>query len=141
MSLSASVNTPTTADAAKARLHPFAPDVVTPDQFHGEGPAASLSTGERSLMLAVLEDGIRCFQEFSQDPRLRPRMLARQAETWIESRDTTWPFSFENVCSFLDLDAGRLRTTLLRSRDEPRAGRPRRASHRVCRLSPTVRPR
>jgi hypothetical protein len=130
---------PTTAASATARnRHPFAPDVVTPDQFHGPGPAASLSSGERSLMLAVLEDGIRCFEEFSRDSRLRPRMLARQAEHWIESRDTSWPFSFENVCSFLDLDAERLRTKLLQSRDEPRGERPRRASHRVCRLSPSA---
>lgn len=130
---------PTTGASATARnRHPFAPDVVTPDQYHGPGPAASLSSGERSLMLAVLEDGIRCFQEFSRDSRLRPRMLARQAEHWIESRDTSWPFSFENVCSFLDLDAGRLRSTLLQSREEPETPRPRRTSHRVCRLSPSV---
>ncbi len=140
MSMSASLATPA-GIAPKSRAHPFAPDVVTPDQFHGEGLAASLSAGERSLMLAVLEDGIRCFQEFSEDTRLRPRMLGRQAQLWIESQDTSWPFSFENVCSFLDLDAGRLRTTLLRTREEPRGDRRRRTSHRVCRLSPSVKSR
>ncbi|MFM8412253.1 MAG: hypothetical protein ACKOCT_18480, partial [Alphaproteobacteria bacterium] len=88
------------SETARPKPHPFAPDVVTPEQFHGPGPMAAISAGERSLMLAVLEDGIRCFQEFSRDPRLRPRRLARQAESWIESRDMSWPFSFENVCSF-----------------------------------------
>lgn len=139
------MSTPTmnssTETSSRARPLPFAPDVVMPDQFHGPGPAALLSAGERSLMLAVLEDGIRCFQEFSRDSRLRPRRLARQAESWIESRDTSSPFSFENVCSFLDLDADRLRKTLLQSRDEPEAVRPRRTRHRVCRLSPSAGPR
>ena len=75
------------------RNHPFAPDVLLPEQFHGPESAAAKSSGERSLMLAVLEDGIRCFQEFSRDHRVGPQMLGRQAQRWIESTSADWPLA------------------------------------------------
>jgi hypothetical protein len=37
----------------------------------------------------------------------------RRAIAYVASTDRGWPFSFENVCDALDLDAGRLRVALV----------------------------
>ena len=119
----------------------FGPDVILPEQFYDGGPRIEEVSGERALMLAVLEDGIRCFQEHLTSPRVRPRLLARQAEKWIRSGDWDWPFSFNNICESLALDPDSLRERLLAPRpageDRPR---PRPSSHRVYRLTPRVKP-
>src|SRR5437867_11659732 len=60
----------------------FAPDVVFPEQFFEGARRDSQASGEKALMLAVLEGGIRCFQEHLRNPRSNPRLLARQAAPW-----------------------------------------------------------
>src|SRR2546428_10999318 len=64
-------------------------------------------------MLAVREDGIRCFQEHLRTPRSNPRLLSQQAEAWIRAVDYEWPFSFNNVCETLGIDPSALRAALL----------------------------
>jgi hypothetical protein len=49
------------------------------------------SNGPRTLMFAVLEDGIRCF---------------------LANVNTSRPFSFETLCTTFDIDAGKLRAQL-----------------------------
>jgi hypothetical protein len=73
------------------------------------GPVA----GERALMRAVLEDAIRCLAGEAGPVRERPQ-LAAEARTWIEGADLQWPYSFENVCDHLGVDADRLRARILR---------------------------
>jgi hypothetical protein len=69
----------------------------------------SLVCGEKALMLAVLEDAIRCL-----DARTRAgARRAREAERWIRADDHDWPFSFLNVCAHLEIDMPRLRAALL----------------------------
>lgn len=36
----------------------------------------------------------------------------RNALAWVASTDRLWPFSFENVCEALDMDAGDVRRQL-----------------------------
>jgi len=91
----------------------FAPDIVLPEQFFEGARRDSQASGEKALMLAVLEDGIRCFQEHLRNPRSNPRLLSQQAETWIRAVDYEWPFSFNNVCETLRIDPDALRRTLL----------------------------
>jgi hypothetical protein len=118
----------------------FGPDVLLPDQFFGRSNVLEEVSGERALMLAVLEDGIRCFQENLANPRVRARLMARQAEKWIRSADWDWPFSFNNICESLELDAESLRRRLLAGEECENGGeRPRRSSHRVYRLTPRVK--
>jgi hypothetical protein len=74
-------------------------------------------SGEKALMLAVLEDAIRCFQEHLRSPRDNPRRLSRQAEEWARADDWDWPFSFNNVCDTLGLNPHALRTALFRWKD------------------------
>jgi hypothetical protein len=91
----------------------FAPDIVLPEQFFEGARRDSQASGEKALMLAVLEDGIRCFQEHLRNPRSNPRLLSQQAEAWIRAVDYDWPFSFVNVCETLGIDPAALRTALL----------------------------
>jgi len=91
----------------------FAPDIVLPEQFFEGARHDSQASGEKALMLAVLEDGIRCFQEHLRNPRSNPRLLSQQAETWIRAVDYDWPFSFNNVCETLRIDPSALRAALL----------------------------
>ena len=91
----------------------FAPDIVLPEQFFEGVRRDSQASGEKALMLAVLEDGIRCFQEHLRNPRSNPRLLSQQAEAWIRAIDYEWPFSFNNVCETLGISPDALREKLL----------------------------
>lgn len=89
-------------------------------------PAAP-GAAERGLMRALLEDAIGCLAgEIGQ--RRERHALAAEARHWMENRDRQWPFSFENVCDGLDLDAGYLRARLLLTAAPPPASRARRAA-------------
>lgn len=67
---------------------------------------------EKSLLLAVLEDAVACFQKYSvaQDPR--GKEMFREAEHWIMQAKNGWLFSFDNVCDLLGLDPAYLRQGL-----------------------------
>jgi hypothetical protein len=95
------------------------PESVLPAQFEPARHAMG-AAGERALMLAVLEDAIRCLQEHRRGRRAEPRRLAREAEAWIRS-NADRPFSFVGVCDALDIPAPHLRAALLAWRGRPRA--------------------
>ncbi|HZR80587.1 MAG TPA: hypothetical protein VFD92_05770 [Candidatus Binatia bacterium] len=130
----------TRPERASRDATPFGPDVILPAQFYEHASTLDHASGEKALMLAVLEDGIRCFQEHLKNPRVRPRLLARQAERWIRSKDWEWPFSFNNVCESLELNPECLRARLLAPREDGAAPSKPRSSHRVYRLTPRVKP-
>ncbi len=68
--------------------------------------------GIRALMLAVLEDGIFCFQNYFLKPSRSNQRLSREAEEWITAREEGI-FSFDNICDTLELNHERLRKDLL----------------------------
>lgn len=69
-------------------------------------------TGVKALMLAVLEDGIRCY--LSLDPRLQA-----EAEHWVDSPQRKLVFSFEVICDTFAIEASAARRMLraLRGRE------------------------
>lgn len=86
----------------------FAPELFLPEQL--EAPRAdSLISGERALMLAILEDAIRC----AQAPQKGRQRMARDAQNWMRSSDQRWPFSFVNICETLEIPAEKLRQAVL----------------------------
>jgi len=101
----------------------FAPDIILPEQFSGGVRRDSQASGEKALMMAVLEDGIRCFQEHLRAPRANPRLLSQQAEVWIGAVDYEWPFSFNNICETLGIDPSALRAALFAWKMARLAGR------------------
>ncbi len=108
------------------------PDVILPQQFFDGPRRDSDFSPEKALMLAVLEDAIRCFQEYFRTTRARPRMLSRQAERWIRTRDWNWPFSFNNVCEALGIDPDCMRDTLLRMKYERLMDPPRQRAAQIA---------
>lgn len=72
-------------------------------------PAGTPHTGTKALMLAVFEDGIRCYLS-------NKRRLQREAETWIYcSRRLV--FSFDVLCETFGLDPNATRRALRQLRE------------------------
>ena len=110
-------------------------DLVRTQAVTGGESRTGQLTGTRALMLAVLEDGIRCYLG-------NARITAQEAEFWIFSAPPRIrsPFSFAVICEMLGLDPGAVRTTLKRMKKDnlpPRKALPRtrhnvRIPGRVC---------
>ena len=90
----------------------LAPDTILPSQYFGALRGRTEMSGERRLMVAILEDALRCFQKHVGDQDAKGRQLFLDAEEWIMTDNPTWFFSFPNVCSTLDLDPDYVRQGL-----------------------------
>jgi hypothetical protein len=69
---------------------------------------------ERRLALAVLQTVLHDCRSEGADPgeapaRPRDREAYDRAMAYVMSPDRTWPYSFENLCETVGLDAGYLR--------------------------------
>jgi hypothetical protein len=109
------------------------PDAILPIQFF-EGRRRSRAEHDplRRLMFAVLIDALRSFQaDLGAQQESRRREFA-EAEFWLFRAACDEPFSFETVCSVLEIDAGRLRHGLSQWRARKLAGE---AVPRMIRLS------
>jgi len=96
----------------------FSPDPISRFQYEKVHEAKKGLAGhqaERDLMLAVLEDGIACFQGYFFKPSRTNEKLLLETEEWINSNDDG-VFSFINVCETLGLDTEALRKGLQRWR-------------------------
>lgn len=114
----------------------FVPDVVTPEQFFDSRRDDSTIRPVKRLMLAVLEDALRCFQN-NADAKSGPRRrLFDEAEEWLCGSGGEGPFSFDSVCQTLGIEPGFLRRGLLEWRTQQLAGT---AQRRLARRSPVVR--
>ena len=90
------------------------PEVLMPSQYLDLLRGHSPYEGEKRLMLAVLEDAISCFQKYAGASRGRRQRLFKEAEEWLFDEESRWAFSFETICSTLDLSPEFLRRGLLR---------------------------
>jgi predicted ABC-class ATPase len=72
--------------------------------------------GVRRLMWAILKDTLRCYQSYSDARTIHERRRFIEADQWIHSRDTSWVFSFETICSVLGINSDFLRTEVERWR-------------------------
>lgn len=102
-------------------------DIILPSQFvstlRRQGPSMK---GEHQLLIAMLEDAVRCYQKHIHARTKNEQQLFDDAEQWImrkdaqrihRSRDEVPAFSFENVCEALGLDADYIRAGLRRWRN------------------------
>jgi len=82
-----------------------------PEQFFS---VAHIPTNqpEAALMRAVLEEALTCFQSQFYIRRDKAQRLARDAEAWFFSDETSWPFAFVNICDVLQLDPSYIRRGL-----------------------------
>jgi hypothetical protein len=74
---------------------------------------AEPASGERRLLLAVLEDGIRTYLKYAHATHGRGFNLRREALVWLTAGDRRDVFAFENICEALAIDAPRLRERVL----------------------------
>jgi hypothetical protein len=88
-----------------------------PDTLLGEDYAANFRRKfplepERTLLLAVLEDGVRCFQENLLAAGGKRRTLFEEANEWLFSDDSAWFCSFISICTLLNLEPNYIRRGL-----------------------------
>lgn len=108
------------ADGILERL--LIPIVLTPIQWAAKRSRADQYSGERSLIVAVLEDSIR---SYVKQPKMR-----EEIRLWVETIDGFGPFAFEGACGYLDIDVDYLREGLIRWMGEVDAGRVRKPKRR-----------
>ncbi len=98
------------------------PQCVLPEQFFRSFRRQQASqTGEYRLLVAVLEEAIRCFQQNAFRTGTRQRRLFLEAEQWFMGNDHRSAheagFSFGYVCEVLSLDSTWLRAGIHRWRE------------------------
>ena len=114
----------------------FVPDVITPEQFYDTRRDEGAMAPVKRLMMAVLEDALRCFQNNS-DAKSGPRKrLFAEAEQWLCGESNDGPFSFDTVCETLGIEPEFLRGGLREWRNQQLAGV---SARRLARRSPVVR--
>jgi hypothetical protein len=86
------------------------PEVLLPVQYGG----GRRLVPEEALMLAVLQDGVDTFRRYRGVPGRRARRLFAEADAWLRSEDTTWPYAIVNICDALGLDVAWLRGVVVR---------------------------
>ncbi len=103
-----------------ARL--FEPDLITPHQHRDRVQMERTDQPEVRLMLAVMEDAVATYQRYASEPSRRSRRLFEEAASWINSTDTSWPYSFENICAALHFEPETLRKGLEEWRQQREQG-------------------
>jgi hypothetical protein len=88
-------------------------DFVHPVQFEDIWSHSRARTSEQRLALAVLERAILDLQKYRYARRRRQQRIYRETYEWVTMDDYTWPFSFLNVCTLLNLSPEGLRRGLL----------------------------
>jgi hypothetical protein len=113
------------------------PDALTPQQFYDGRRADSPAIQPiKRLMLAVLEDAMRCYQSYFNAHTGAHRRLFAEAEAWILDRKADGPFSFETICETLGINAECMRSSLREWRVQQLNGT---APPRLARRSPVTR--
>jgi hypothetical protein len=92
----------------------FQPDTLLPAQFLDTYRRKAHLEPETSLMLAVLEDAVACYQKYALARDENGVELFRDAERWILQKDAAWLFSFDNICDSLGMNPDYLRAGLVR---------------------------
>ena len=96
----------------------FQPDTLLSAQYFENFRRKTLLEPEKRLMLAILEDAIKCFQENLLAQSGRGKKLFDEAEEWILDKAMDWIFSFENICAVLRFNAEYLRDGLVRWKEK-----------------------
>jgi len=108
------------ADSAnRAKVHAgetlvslFQPDALLSDPYLDSFRRHVTFEPERQLMLALLQDAIKTFQDNLSASGGKKRRLFEEAEEWIFGADRDWVFSFASVCRALGMDPNYLRKGL-----------------------------
>jgi len=97
--------------------HLLQPDTLLPSQYYAALKRKGAHEPERRLAIAVLQDAVDCFQKHLRARDRKAQQLFADVQEWICSEDRSWPFSFENICDLLQINAEYLRHGLLSWRE------------------------
>ena len=96
----------------------FQPDTLLSAQYFENFRKKILPEPEKRLMLAILEDGVNCFQDNLFAHNARSKRLFAEAEEWIVKPGGDWIFCFETVCETLGINPEYVRRGLLRWKEK-----------------------
>lgn len=92
-------------------------DILTIDQFLATHVSSSHLAPEKILLLAVLQDAVSCFQENLGASDRRKKRSFLEANEWFMAEDTSYIFSFVNICDALNVAPSYLRRGLMTWKD------------------------
>jgi hypothetical protein len=102
-------------DSSRLRRSVWEQEILTPDQFvHPARESLAAWTGERRLLLAVLEEAVHTYRKYCQVCTRREKQLFGEVQEWFLSQDTHWLYAFESICSYLGFDPDSIRKDLQR---------------------------
>jgi hypothetical protein len=98
-------------------------DIPTISRFDSQSDDPELAASPTNrLMLAVLEEALVTFQKGMRSRDVLDRRHSRNVDRWVAATDGDELFSFESVCSSLNIDPGYVREGLDRIRCAERTG-------------------
>jgi hypothetical protein len=100
--------------AEEAMPSAFQPDVMLPVQYFEALRRKPFLEGEKLLAFTILKQAVDDYMRYLNSPRRKGQRRFREAEEWIDRKDRTWLFSFDNVCASLDIDPDYMRKGLHR---------------------------
>jgi hypothetical protein len=92
----------------------FQPDSLVNSEYFNSIRRSAVLEPEKSLMLAILEDAVGCFQGYIDSQNPKGKKLFEEARDWIFDRSDEWIFSFNNICEVFGQDPDYLRMGLLK---------------------------
>jgi hypothetical protein len=92
----------------------FQPDVLLTQQYLDNFRRKTPLEPEKALLLAVLDDAVRCFQDNIGSQNKKKQLLFEEAEAWLFSEEADGVFSFVSICGLLGFDPGYVRRGLRR---------------------------
>jgi len=99
----------------------FQPDTLMSDEYFANYRRRIPLEPEKALLLEVLEDGVRTFQDNIFAESGKKRVLLDEAREWLFTDGVDHVFSFNSVCSSLELEPGYIRRGLKRWEEHVRA--------------------
>jgi hypothetical protein len=114
----------------------FVPDLLTPAQYYDSKHPDNADVPLKRLMIAVLQDAIRCFQIGAHSKSGSKLQSYYEVQEWLFGETREGPFSFQSVCDVLEIAPEYLRMGLADLRRRDVAGFPK---PRLGRRSPVMR--
>lgn len=94
-------------------------DAIHPTQYYLANRSMRLAGGEKKLMLAILKDAIKCYRRNVTGKSVHSKKIFTETEEWFTDDDTTYLYSFRNICAWLGVDFKLIREKLTEMKDEP----------------------
>jgi hypothetical protein len=114
----------------------FVPDLLTPAQYYDSKHPDNADVPLKRLMIAVLQDAIRCFQIGAHSKSGSKLQSYYEVQEWLFGETQDGPFSFQSACDVLEIAPEYLRMGLAALRTRDIAGFPK---LRLGRRSPVMR--